>query len=243
MAAAIVNSNNVIFAKGGGEGNFPVTASFVVGGVDTSKVSAMTFQVVRPSQSTTGNTVTVCNEMGNSGQFALIPFTNDVGTLQYNSGHITVGSPLQLTSQTTSTSGCGFEGSSAYSAHYVFLNSNENEGQPMGLTLPARSESDIFYDAKLSSYDCSNDIGLRIGLKSTTSTAADFLSDGSIVFPKTDNDSYGSRSFGTVFRVKNESHSPVTVYPAVRTDWYGQFPAGSRFSIEEDSIKTRSYPL
>ena len=60
---------------------------------------------------------------------------------------------------------------------------------------------------------------------------------------KTDNDSYGSRSFGTVFRVKNESHSPVTVYPAVRTDWYGPFPAGSRFSIEDDSIKTRSYPL
>ena len=41
---------------------------------------------------------------------------------------------------------------------------------------------------------------------------------------KTDNDAYGSRSFGTVLRVKNESHSPVPVYPAVRTDWYG--PAG-----------------
>lgn len=69
------------------------------------------------------------------------------------------------------------------------------------------------------------------------------LRDASIVFPKTDNDSYGSRSFGTVLRVKNESYSPVTVYPAVRTDWYGSFPAGSRFTIEEDSIKTRSYPL
>lgn len=89
--SAIVNSNNVIFANGGGD--FPVSASFVVGGIDNSTVSTMTFQVVRPRQSVTGNTVTVRNEMGNTGEFALIPYAQDAGLVYYNSGHIDIVSP------------------------------------------------------------------------------------------------------------------------------------------------------
>lgn len=85
--SAIVNSNNVIFANGGG-GDFPVSASFAVGGADNAKVSAITYQVVRPSQSLVGNTVTIKNELGSTGQFALIPFAYDAGLVYYNSGHI-----------------------------------------------------------------------------------------------------------------------------------------------------------
>ena len=70
--------------------NFPVSASFVVGGVDDSEVSAMTFQVVRPAQNITGNTVIIKNELGSSGQFAMIPYTQTAGMLAYNSGNITV---------------------------------------------------------------------------------------------------------------------------------------------------------
>jgi hypothetical protein len=83
MPAAIVNSNNVIFTNGGG--NFPVSASFAVGGVDNSTVSSMTFQVVRPTPSITGNTVIIKNEQGSSGEFALIPtVSNVVGYVKYN---------------------------------------------------------------------------------------------------------------------------------------------------------------
>ena len=86
--SSIVNSHNVIFANGGGD--FPVSASFVVGGIDNSTVSTMTFQVVRPRQSITGNTVTVRNEMGNTGEFVLIPYAQDAGLVYYNSGHIDI---------------------------------------------------------------------------------------------------------------------------------------------------------
>lgn len=89
MPAAIVNSNNVIFANGAG-GNFPVSASFAIGGVDNALVSSMTFQVKRPAVSVTGNTVIINNELGSSGEFALIPYTNDHGIVQYNSGHIEI---------------------------------------------------------------------------------------------------------------------------------------------------------
>lgn len=83
--SAIVNSNNVTFAVGGGDGKFPVSASLVVGGIDNSEVSAMTFQVVRPTPSHTGMTMNVRNEMGSSGEFTLIPAnSNVVGFVRYN---------------------------------------------------------------------------------------------------------------------------------------------------------------
>lgn len=87
--SAIVNSNNVIFANGAG-GNFPVSASFAIGGVDNALVSSMTFQVKRPAVSVTGNTVIINNELGSTGEFALIPYTNDQGIVSYNSGHIEI---------------------------------------------------------------------------------------------------------------------------------------------------------
>jgi len=81
--AALHNSNNIIFANGGG--NFPVSASFAVGGIDNSTVSSMTFQVVRPTPSITGNTVIIKNEQGSSGEFTLIPaISNVVGYVKYN---------------------------------------------------------------------------------------------------------------------------------------------------------------
>lgn len=241
--SAIVNSQNVTFAVGGGDGKFPVSASFVVGGIDNSEVSAMTFQVIRPTQSVTGNSVTIKNEMGNSGNFALIPLTDNAGILSYNSGHIEVSTPFAVSSQTTSTSGLSFYGSTGYNAHYVFLRSNENEGQPMELELPARSETDIFYNAEIGSYDSSDDVGLRIGVKATSSTAEDYISDNSIIFPKTENDNRSYSNYASVFRVRNDTYSPMTVYPAVRTDWHGAFPEGSEYWVDDDSIKTRSYPL
>lgn len=83
--SAIVNSQNVTFAVGGGDGKFPVSASFVVGGIDNSEVSAMTFQVVRPSVSITGITMKVENESGSTGEFALIPANSNVaGFVRYN---------------------------------------------------------------------------------------------------------------------------------------------------------------
>ena len=97
MPAAIVNSNNVIFSNGGG--NFPVSASFAVGGIDNSTVSSMTFQVVRPTPSITGNTVIIKNEQGSSGEFALIPtVSNVVGYIKYNGDKtISITNPATIT--------------------------------------------------------------------------------------------------------------------------------------------------
>ena len=96
--SSLVNSQNVIFANGGGEGKFPVSASFVVGGIDNSEVSAMTFQVVRPTPSLTGITMNVRNEMGSSGEFALIPASTNVGFVKYNGDKtITITNPATVT--------------------------------------------------------------------------------------------------------------------------------------------------
>lgn len=70
--------------------NFPVSASFVVGGVDNSEVSSMTFQIVRPTQSITGTTVKIGNESGSTGEFVMVPYIQSNGILAYNSGSITV---------------------------------------------------------------------------------------------------------------------------------------------------------
>lgn len=262
MPAGIVNSNNVIFANGGSSGN-PVYY------VHTANVE---YDKVRDVIAKSGMVVPFYSVMGGVYYFNIdtvsvagtkrgYSFVNDSissqmrcfvwesgvsGEESYATGVDMATSYYQVpsvSSQTTSTSGCEFYGSTAYNAHYVFLNSNENEGQPMELELPARSETDIFYDAKLGAFDSDDDIGLRFGVKSTTSTAEDYLSDNSIVFPKTENDTSKICNFGTVLRVRNDSYSPITVYPAVRTDWYGAFPADSRFYVDDDSIKTRSYPL
>ena len=259
---AIVNSNNVIFANGGGSGN-PVyyvhTASIelekvkeviansgvvipyytVMGGsyffnLDTQAVAGTKRGYTFVNDSISSQMHCFVWESGVSGQ-ADYATGVDMNTAYYQ--------VPQVSSQSTSTSGCEFYGSTAYNAHYVFLNSNENVGQPMELELPARSETDIFYNAKIGAFDSDADVGLRIGVKSTTTTAEDYISEDSIIFPMTENDNGRTCNYGTVLRVRNDSYSPVTVYPAVRTDWYGAFPEDSRFYVSEDSIKTRSYPL
>lgn len=97
--AALHNSNNVIFTVGGGDGKFPVSASFAVGGIDNSEVSAMTFQVVRPSQGVTGITMKVDNESGSTREFTLIPANSNVsGFVRYNGDKtITVIDPAAVT--------------------------------------------------------------------------------------------------------------------------------------------------
>lgn len=241
--SAIVNSQNVTFAVGGGDAKFPVSASFVVGGIDNAEVSSMTFQVVRPTQSVTGNTVTIKNELGSNGEFAMIPYTNQAGVLHYNSGHIAVDAPYKVSGQSTSTSGCEFYGSTAYDSHYIFLNSNEDAGQPYGIELPGKSDTDIFYNGTIDSYDSDDYVTLRFGVKPTTSTASDYIDDFDITFPKTNNDAGARSDYAVTLRVRNTNAAPMTVYPAIRTDWHGAFPEGSQYWVGNDSIKTRSYPL
>lgn len=260
--SAIVNSQNVTFAVGGGSGN-PVyyvhTAS-----IELEKVKDVIANsgVVIPYYTVMGGSYffnldtqvaagskrgyTFVNDSISSQMHCFVWESGVSGQPDYATGVDMNTAYLeipQISSQTTSTSGCNFYGSTGYDAHYVFLNSNESPGQPMELELPARSESDIFYDAKIGAYDSDADVGLRIGVKSTNTTAADFISENPIIFPKTENDNGRTCNFGTVLRVRNESYSPMTVYPAVRTDWYGAFPEGSEFYVADDSIKTRSYPL
>ena len=261
--SSIVNSQNVTFAVGGGSGN-PVyyvhTAS-----IELEKVKDVIANsgVVIPyytvmggayffnldTQAAAGNKrgYTFVNDSISSQMKCFVWESGVSGQPDYATGVDMATGYYQVpsvSSQTTSTSGLYFYGSTAYNAHYVFLNSNENAGQPMELELPARSETDIFYDAKLGAYDSSDDISLKIGVKATSSTANDdFISDNSIIFPKTENDNSKICNYGVVFRVRNDTYSPITVYPAVRTDWYGAFPEGSEYYIADDSIKTRSYPL
>ena len=262
--SAIVNSNNIIFANGGGGSGNPVyyvhTASIelekVKEVIENSGVVIPYYTVMGGSyffnldtQAAAGSKrgYTFVND-GLSSQMRCMVWESGVsGEADYATG-VDMSTAYyqvpQVSSQTTSTSGLSFYGSTGYNAHYVFLKSNENDGQPMELELPARSETDIFYDAKLGAYDSTDDVGLRIGVKATSSTANDdYLSDNSIVFPKTENDNGRTCNYASVFRVRNESYSPITVYPAVRTDWYGAFPADSEYWVDDDSIKTRSYPL
>lgn len=259
--SAIVNSNNVIFANGG--------AANPVYYVHTASIE---FEKVKDTIQNSGVVIPFYTVMGGAYLFNIdtqtlagskrgYTFVNDsissqmrcfvwesgtTGEADYATGvqmNTSYYQVPQVSSQTTSTSGLSFYGDTGYNAHYVFLKSNENEGQPMELELPARSETDIFYNAEIGSYDSSDDVGLRIGVKTTTSTAEDYISDNSIVFPKTENDNGRSCNYASVFRVRNDTYSPMTVYPAVRTDWHGAFPEGSEYWVDDDSIKTRSYPL
>lgn len=67
-----------------------MSASFVLGEPDMSKVNEMTFSVTRPAHSVTGNNLHVKNEMGVERDFTMIPHTDEYGILMYNSGHIDV---------------------------------------------------------------------------------------------------------------------------------------------------------
>lgn len=262
--AALHNSNNIIFANGGGGSGLPVmyvhTADIehdkVKDYIDNQSGLVVPFYTVMGGTycfnidtivvGGTKKGYTFVNDGLSSQMHCFVWESGTSGEADYATGvdmSTSYYTPPQVSSQTTSTSGLSFYGSTGYDAHYVFLKSNENAGQPMELELPARSETDIFYNAEIGAYDSSEDVGLRIGVKATSSTAEDYISDNSIVFPQTDNDNGRYCNYASVFRVRNDSYSPMTVYPAVRTDWHGAFPAGSEYWVADDSIKTRSYPL
>lgn len=67
-----------------------MSASFVVGEIDNSKVANYQISIYRPSVGTTGYNLHVENELHNSADFTLIPRKNEKGWLSYNSGHIEV---------------------------------------------------------------------------------------------------------------------------------------------------------
>ena len=67
-----------------------MSASFVLGGIDNSKVSNYQISINRPAAGTTGYNLHVENELHNSADFTLIPRNNEKGWLSYNSGHIEV---------------------------------------------------------------------------------------------------------------------------------------------------------
>ena len=70
--------------------NANMSASFVLGGIDNSKVSNYQISINRPAVGTTGYNLHVENELHNSADFTLIPRKNEKGWLTYNSGHIEV---------------------------------------------------------------------------------------------------------------------------------------------------------
>ena len=67
-----------------------MSASFVIGGIDNSKVANYQISIDRPSVGTTGYNLHVENELHNTADFTLIPHKNEKGWLTYNSGHIEV---------------------------------------------------------------------------------------------------------------------------------------------------------
>lgn len=70
--------------------NANMSASFVISGIDNSKVANYQISIYRPAVGTTGYNLHVENELHNSGEFTLIPRKNEKGWLTYNSGHIEV---------------------------------------------------------------------------------------------------------------------------------------------------------
>lgn len=78
--SAIVNSNNVIFANGGGASNDNLKFSNVVGGIDDSPASA-DISLQRTQAYTTYYRMNVTNESGNTASFTLIPTDTTSGFL------------------------------------------------------------------------------------------------------------------------------------------------------------------
>ena len=70
--------------------NANMSASFVIGGIDNSKVANYQISIDRPAVGTTGYNLHVENELHNTADFTLIPYKNEKGWLTYNSGHIEV---------------------------------------------------------------------------------------------------------------------------------------------------------
>ena len=72
-------------------GNYAnMSASFVVGEIDNSKVANYQISIYRPAVGNTGYNLHVENALHNSADFTLIPRKNEKGWLSYNSGHIEV---------------------------------------------------------------------------------------------------------------------------------------------------------
>lgn len=260
--AALHNSNNIIFANGGGGAGNPVyyvhTASIelekVKEVIENSGVVIPYYTVMGGSyffnldtQAAAGSKrgYTFVND-GLSSQMRCLVWESGVsGQADYATGvdmSTSYYQVPQVSSQTTSTSGLYFYGNTAYDAKCVFLNSNENAGQPMELELPARAETDIFYNANVIGFDTNEDSKFHFGIKETSTTASDWLDRDTIVFPEND-DNGNQVHYSTVLRYRNESYSPKTVYLACSTNDKGALPADAMYAIGEDSLKTRSYPL
>lgn len=259
--SAIVNSQNVTFAIGGGSGQ-PVYY------VHTASVD---LEKVKETIQNSGTVIPYYTVMGGSYYFTLdtqiaagtrrgYVFVNDgissqqrctvwesgvSGEADYATG-VEMSTAYyqvpQVSSQATSTSGLVFYGNTAYGAKYVYLYSNENYGQPFELELPGRSETDIFYNANVIGNETNVDTDFHFGIKETSSTAADWLDSGTIVFPG--NEANGNEvHYSTVLRYRNETYSPKTVYIACSTQDHGALPEDAMYVIGDDSVKTRSYPL
>lgn len=261
MPAAIVNSNNVIFANGGGSGN-PVYYVHTAN-VEYDKVRDVIAKsgMVVPFYSVMGgvyyfniDTVSVAgtkrgyafvNDSISSQQKCFIWESGVSGEVSYATGVDMATSYYQVpqvSSQTTSTSGIYFYGNTAVAAKYVYLYSNDEQDQPFELSLPPRSETDIFYDSDVVGSYTERDTKFKFGIKESTTTAADWLDYNTIVFPE--NEANGNEvHYSTVLRYKNESYSPKTVYLACSTTDNGSLPSDAMYVIGDDSVKTRSYPL
>ena len=105
--SAIVNSQNVTFAVGGGASNDNLKFSNVIGGIDNGPASA-DISLQRTQQYTTYYRMDVTNETGNTGSFTLIPTNTNSGLLYINGdGSITTkiiyGSPIWCHAFTTAS--------------------------------------------------------------------------------------------------------------------------------------------
>ena len=259
--STIVNSQNVTFAVGGGSGN-PVyyvhTASIELekvkdvianSGVVIPYYSVMGgsyfFNIDTQSVAGTKRGYSFVNDSISSQMRCFVWESGVSGQADYATGVDMATSYYQVpqvSSQTTSTSGLYFYGNTAVAAKYVYLYSNDVLEQPFELSLPPRSETDIFYDSDVIGSFTETDSKFKFGIKESTTTAADWLDYNTIIFPE--NEANGNEvHYSTVLRYKNETYSPKTVYFACSTTDKGALPSDAMYAIGDDSIKTRSYPL
>lgn len=235
--SAIVNSQNVTFAVGGGNGA-NISADFVTGQGAQETVPCKSLHYVNTPQA--GPNGLVFEDMsGNLVSAQVIPSGLERGYVCTNGGSNSVFVKTSVsTANETASSGCYWE--SGERNPFVYLTDLNDLGAPLPIYIPASVVADIYYECNTISYVTHGE-NVLFGLKETSGQDdADFLASSYLNFAPSSDAGAGANHPGCFLRVYNSQQTGFYVYPAF---WQGYNGAGSTgsYAVGDDKFSIRYF--
>ena len=237
--SAIVNSQNVTFAVGGGNGA-NISADFITGQGAQDTVPCKSLHYVNTPQA--GPNGLVFEDMdGNQVSAQVIPSGLERGYVCTNGGSNSVFVKTAVsTANETASSGCYWLGSDN-SKSFIYLNDLDHQGDPMPLYIPASVVADIVYECCPISYMATAE-NILFGLKETSGQdEADFIASSYINFPASGFGNAGEGHQCCMLRVYNSQNTGFTVYPAFWKGYKNKGNDGYDYRIDYDKFTMRYF--